>query len=161
MQIDTEKLLASSLCLTLMRVGTRMVTLFDQNLADHHITQAQFRVLLEIENRGGDTGIAPSVLADHLLIERGTVTALTSRLVDQGWLSRVPGENRRTFRLCLTAAGRSKLEEVAPPVISLANEALDSVTREELQQLQQLLAKLEAHLRTSSKSAGFTHGEKS
>lgn len=137
-----------------------MVTLFDQNFADYHITQAQFRVLLEIEDRGGDTGIAPSVLADHLLIERGTVTVLTSRLVDQGWLMRMPGENRRTFRLCLTAAGRSKLEEVVPLAVSLADEALDSVAREKLQMLLKHLAKLEAHLRTNSRPIGFTQGEK-
>lgn len=136
-----------------------MATQFDQNLADYNITQAQFRVLLEIKNRGGEAGITPSVLAEHLLIERGTVTVLTSRLVDQGWLSRMPGKNRRTFRLCLTAAGQSKLEEVIPPAVSLANEALDSVAREEIQMVLKHLAKLEAYLRTSSRAIG-TNGEK-
>ena len=152
MQIMDDQLLASYLCTTLMRVGTRMATLFDQNLAEHDITQAQFRVLLEIYNRGGDAGVAPSVLAEHLLIERGTVTVLTSRMVDQGLLARRPGENRRTFQLCLTEAGRTKLEKVIPPAVSLADAVLEGVTREEMRHVLEQLAKLEAQLRTNNGS---------
>ena len=127
-----------------------MATLFDQHLAEYNITQAQFRVLLEIYRTGGNAGVAPSTLADLLLIERGTVTVLTSRMVEQGWLARKPGENRRTFQLCLTEAGQAKLEDVIPPAISLADSVLEGAAREELRQVLEHLAKLEAHLRTNS-----------
>ncbi len=130
-----------------------MATLFDQNMAEYGITQAQFRVLLEIYNRGGHAGVAPSVLADHLLIERGTVTVLTSRMVNQGLLTRKAGENRRTFQLCLTDVGRSKLEAVLPSAISLADEVLEGVTQEEMRRVLEQLAKLEVHLRTNNSRA--------
>lgn len=144
-----DELLAPLICTTLMRVGTRMVTMFDQNFSGYGITQAQFRVLIGIIELGDEAGVAPSVLADHLLIERGTTTVLTSRMVELGWLSRVPGENRRTFRLRLTKAGWAKFQEVSPAAILLANQALAGSSREELEQVLERLAKLEAHLRAS------------
>ena len=127
-----------------------MATLFDQNLAGHGITQAQFRVMWGIRELGDEAGVAPSILADHLLIERGTVTVLTNRMVQLGWLSRMPGENRRTFRLCLTQAGRSKFREAIPPAILLADRVTDGADREELQQVLKHLAELESHLRANS-----------
>jgi DNA-binding MarR family transcriptional regulator len=89
-----------------------MATGFDQHFADLGITQAQFRILLAVWEQGGAEGIAPSVLAHHLLIERGTISVLTNRMVERGWLARRPGENRRTFRLTLTQTGRQLLEKV-------------------------------------------------
>jgi hypothetical protein len=71
-----------------------MATGFDQHFATLGITQSQFRVLLAVWEQGGSEGIAPSVLADHLLIERGTVSVLTNRMMEIGWLARRPGENR-------------------------------------------------------------------
>jgi len=144
-----DELLPSLICTALMRVGIRMATLFDQNFSGYGITQSQFRILIGIIELGDVAGVAPSVLADHLLIERGTTTVLTSRMVDLGWLSRMPGENRRTFRLCLTKAGWAKFQEVSPAAILLADQALEGSSREELEQILERLAKLEAHLRTN------------
>src|SRR5687768_15250257 len=105
----TDELLTSWICTALMRIGTRMATGFDQHFADLGSTQAQFRSLLAVWKQGGAEGIAPSVLADHLLIGRGTISILTNRMVERGWLARKPGENRRTYRLTLTAKSRQLL----------------------------------------------------
>src|SRR4028118_1594151 len=94
--------LPSRICTALMRLGTRMATAFDQHFAAEGITQAQFRTLLAVWELGGEEGVAPSVLAEKLFLERATVTVLTTRLVERGWLERAAGENRRTFRLVLT-----------------------------------------------------------
>ena len=67
-----------------------MATVFDQKFARFGLTQAQFRVLLAICEAGRD-GIAPSTLAAQLLIERATVSVLTTRLVERGWLARTAG----------------------------------------------------------------------
>lgn len=148
-----EELLASIICTTLMRVGIRMATLFDQSLSSYGITQAQFRVLMGVKELGNEAGVAPSVLADHLLIERGTVTVLTSRMVELGWLSRAPGENRRTFRLCMTKLGGAKFQEVVPAAIALADQTLEGASLEELKQVLDRLAKLEDHLRAAPDSS--------
>ncbi len=138
--------LPAALCTALMRLGTRMATLFDQKFSRFGLTQAQFRVLLAVWEAGAD-GVTPSVLADRLLIERATVSVLTARLVERGWLARRPGENRRTFLLVMTEAGTASLLESLPHAAALADETLAGFHREELRETLALLDRLEAHLR--------------
>ena len=141
-----DDLLPPLLCTALMRLGTRMASIFDQKFSRFGLTQAQFRVLLAVWKSDED-GVAPSVLADRLLIERATVSVLTTRLVERGWLARRPGENRRTFLLSLTAEGKARLQEALPQATALADETLAGFGREELQGTLALLEHLEAHLR--------------
>lgn len=149
-----DKLLTSWVCTALMRIGTRMATGFDQHFAELGITQAQFRILLAIWEQGGVQGIAPSVLANHLLIERGTISILTNRMVERGWLVRKPGENRRTFRLTLTPKGRQLLDKVIPLAIELADHTLAGISPAQLQQMRANLELIESGLR------GYTPLEK-
>jgi DNA-binding MarR family transcriptional regulator len=130
-----------------MRIGTRMATGFDQHFAGLGITQAQFRILLAVWTEGRAEGIAPSVLAQHLLIERGTVSILTNRMVELGWLARKPGENRRTYRLTLTPTGQKLLEKVIPLAVELADETLSGISSTQLNQLRISLEAIESRLR--------------
>lgn len=141
--------LTAWICTALMRVGTRMATGFDQHFARFGLTQAQFRILLAVWERGGADGIAPSTLADYLLIERGTVSVLTNRVVERGWLTRKPGENRRTFRLALTKLGKQVVDEVAPHAIALADRTLAGISQEQLQEIRANLEIIEANLRNA------------
>jgi len=145
--MNREELLTSWICTALMRIGTRMATGFDQHFADLGITQAQFRILLAIWEQGGAEGIAPSVLASHLLIERGTTSILTNRMVELGWLRREPGEDRRTYRLTLTSTGRQLLDRVIPLAVELADHTLSGIPPAQLEQMRTNLALIESRLR--------------
>ena len=142
-----SRYLESSICTALMRIGTRMAGGFDTHFVPLGITQAQFRTLLAIRERGGAAGLTPSELADHLLIERATVSVLTSRMVARGWVARKPGANRRTFQLVLTAAGRRLLQKLIPRAVALANETLRHIPRGQLRQMLAGLELVEARLR--------------
>lgn len=83
----------------------------------------------------------PSILADHLLIERG-------------WLARRPGDNRRTYRLRLTRAGRKLLNKVIPLAVELADHTLSGISPAQLRQMHTNLESIESKLR------GFTPLEK-
>jgi DNA-binding MarR family transcriptional regulator len=111
------------------------------------MTQALFRTLLAVWEEGGEGGIAPSVLADHLLLERATVTVLTTRLVERGLIARAPGENRRTFNLVLTQKGGETLSRLGPLAISLAEQTMEGITEPDLEQLYALLQRIEDRLR--------------
>jgi DNA-binding MarR family transcriptional regulator len=130
-----------------MRIGTRMATGFDQHFAELGITQAQFRILLAVWEHGGAVGIAPSLLAHHLLIERGTISVLTTRMIERGWLARRPGENRRTFRLILTPEGKQLLEKISPLAVELADRTLASLPGVQLRELRTILESIEYRLR--------------
>ncbi len=141
-----DDLLPSHLCTALMRIGTRLATVFDQQFRRFGLTQAQFRLLLAI-CEAGEAGVTPSVLADQLLIERAAVSVLTNRLVERGWLARQPGANRRTFFLVLTDEGMASLQEALPHAVALADETLAGSHRDELRGTLALLDQLETHLR--------------
>lgn len=144
-EVPTD-LAASWLCTALMRIGTRMATHFDQHFAEAGITQAQFRALLVIGDAEAP-GIAPSALAEILLIERATISVLTTRLVERGLLQRLPGENRRTFILALTPEGTALLHQMIPAAVTLADDTLHSLTPTEMQEMRLSLMTIEKYLR--------------
>ncbi len=149
--MNDEKL-APPLCTALMRIGTRMAAVFDRHFESLGITQAQFRLLLALWKEGGENGLAPSVLADHLLIERATVSVLTQRLVSRGLLTRRPGENRRTHNLALTETGRALLFQVVPHATMLAEDTLRGISPANLHQMQTMLDTVEDQLRDPKES---------
>ncbi len=125
-----------------------MATMFDQHFAELGLTQAQFRTLLAVHEAGAE-GIAPSALAERLMLERATVTVLTSRLVDEGLLERRPGQNRRTFQLVLSTAGQERLLQVVPHAIELADRTLEGHTEEQLEVIAAALDTIEVRVRAS------------
>lgn len=142
----TEMELTSWISLALMRIGTGMATAFDRFFADLGVNQAQFRMLLAVWEHGGQEGIAPSQLAHHLLVERGTVSVMSQRMVKLGWLQRLSGPDRRSHRLVLTAAGGEVLERVAERATRLGSDTFANIGEEELRQTKRLLQLIEERL---------------
>jgi len=138
--------LPGAVCTAVMRVGSKTVGGFDAVFRRLDLTQAQFRTLLSVWQAGNE-GIASSVLADQLLIDRATITPLTTKLVDRGLIERVPGENRRTFQLRMTAEGLALIDRALPHAVALADETLTEFSTDELAQLLGLLDRLENSLR--------------
>jgi DNA-binding MarR family transcriptional regulator len=139
--------LASRVCLALMRVGTRMAVGFDQHFAHFGITQAQFRLLIAVWNCGGSEGATPSALADYLFLERATVSVMINKLLGEGLLAKLPGENRRSYKLTLTEKSGKLLRSMGPDATALANTTLEAFSPTELYQLEAHLKALEQRLR--------------
>lgn len=137
-------LLGPDVCTAIMRIGSRMGSIFDMEMADHGLTQAQFRTLLAIWQRGQ---VAPGQLADELLLDRASISLLTSKMLECGWLERLPGENRRSFKLQITPAGDAKLQAAIPPALELANRTISCLESEQAEQLLATVTLLESHVR--------------
>ncbi|MBB6050673.1 MarR family winged helix-turn-helix transcriptional regulator [Armatimonas rosea] len=146
--------LASRVCLALMRVGTRMAVGFDQHFAHFGITQAQFRLLIAVWNCGGTSGATSSALAEYLFLERATVSVMINRLLGEGLLAKLPGENRRSYKLTLTEKSGNLLRSLGPEATALADTTLSSFSAQELQQLEAHLKALEKRLRDDATAHG-------
>ncbi len=142
--------LPSRLCLALMRIGTRMAVGFDQRFAEFGLTQAQFRLLIAAWNLGKHEGATPTALAEHLFLERATVSVLIKKLLEQGLLQRLPGENLRSYRVALTEKSGTLLHEVAPRAQSLADATFASFAPDDLPKFEALLKLLETRLRSDA-----------
>lgn len=146
-EVSQDPELASRVCLALMRVGTRMAVGFDQHFAHFGITQAQFRLLIAVWNCGGREGATPSAVADYLFLERATVSVMINRLLGEGLLAKLPGENRRSYKLTLTEKCGTLLRRMGPEATTLADTTLVAFTQQELHQLEAHLKALEKRLR--------------
>ena len=148
--------LASRVCLALMRVGTRMAVGFDQRFAHFGITQPQFRLLIAVWNCGGNDGTTPSVLANYLFLERATVSVMVNRLLDAGFLAKLPGENRRSYKLTLTQKSGELLHRMGPEARLLADTTFEAFAPETLRQLEKSLADLEKRLRQDAQERAIS-----
>lgn len=143
--------LQSEVCTALMRVGTRMATGFDSHLGEFNLTQAQFRTLIGVLMQDRGEGVSPSQLAEHLFVERATLSVLAQALVKRGLLVRRPGENRRSHRLALTPKSMQVLQGAVPSALTLADETLQGLSESTLQTMLTTLNQIESHLRNARK----------
>ena len=95
-----------------MRKASRVVTqYFDSVLRPSGLKATQFTLLAAISV----TGPAPmSRLADHLILDRTTMTRNLKLLVRQGFVRIGPGPDRRERMVMLTAKGRDAVAAALP-----------------------------------------------
>ncbi len=153
MQPPTEPSQASRICLALMRVGIRMAVGFNQHFDVLGLTQAQFRAVLAVWNCGGTLGVTPTELAEYLFLERATVSVLIRKLIEKELLVQRPGDNRRSYRVLLTAKGIELLQRVSPRAQEHADATFDGFAAADVQTFEAMLRELETRLRSTSRDA--------
>lgn len=86
------------------RIISRAITrIFDDELRDVGVTVTQLIMLGFVAVYGE---VRPSDLAEPLSMDLSTISRTTGRMVDQGWLAKVPAEDERGYNLVITPRGR-------------------------------------------------------
>ena len=95
-----------------LRKADRAVTqIYDQAIAASGLKSTQFMLLNGVARTDG-TSI--SALADAMVMDRTTLTRNLAPLERDGLVSIVPGADRRTRAVAITARGRRLLDEALP-----------------------------------------------
>lgn len=95
-----------------LRKATRVVThLYDEMLKPSGLRSTQYSLLTVLSLGRSET---ISNLADKLVMDRTTLTRNLKPLQTQGWIKRVPGEDRRTRTWAITPQGRKVLVRALP-----------------------------------------------
>lgn len=110
----------------------------EKRMAEHGLTDAQWKPLLFIRQGRGDTA---ADLARSTCIDTGAVTRMLDRIEDKALVRRVRSEqDRRIVKLELTDEGCRLADEVVPEVLSgVLNETLAGFTAAEYEQFKTLL----------------------
>ena len=127
-------------CATLIeqRVRERLRRRFD-------LTLARFDVLAQLE-RAPD-GLTMGQLSSRLMVSGGNATGLTSRMLEEGLISRAPDpDDRRSQVVRLTGRGRRLFDAMYPEHAQWIHEAMSGLTADEQRQLLGLLGKLKQRL---------------
>lgn len=138
------------LWLRLLACSTDLETEIRKRLrARFDITLARFDYLAQLHRH--PDGLRMSLLSRFLMVTGGNVTGLTDQLVKEGWVQRdAEPDDRRSWRVSLTAKGRKAFEAIASEHEAWVVELLDGIGEAQRHQLFDLLGKLRLHLSAAS-----------
>jgi DNA-binding MarR family transcriptional regulator len=128
------------------QVARGVRTALDQRFGELGLTSQQAGVLLHVS--GGTT--SPRKLADLLGTDTAGMTRLVDRLVEKGYLDRLPAaDDRRTITVALTSAGRKILPAIKPIFDEVADTITADVPAEVLPDVLKALEAMRAAVRIS------------
>lgn len=95
-----------------LRMLNREVTgIYDDALRPLGVKVSQINVLIAVAKFGP---VAPGVVGELLRIEKSTLSRSVERLRAHGWIRVRPGDDERSHRLEITAAGRRLVQKSLP-----------------------------------------------
>lgn len=135
-------------------IARLMRTDFDLRVKDSGLTRSQWWVLAHLLR---NDGVIQSELAEQLDVGKASLGTLLDRLEAKGWIRREPDPNdRRAKRVFHTAKARPVLDLMNQIGTEMHRQALAGLSRDEQQQLVEMLIHVKANLLvTSPKPAAY------
>jgi DNA-binding MarR family transcriptional regulator len=110
-------------CFNIRRATRKITQMYDLALHPAGLLVNQFSLLAMLRGQSNDDGLSMTDLANHLGMDRTTLTRNLSPCLRAGWVETKQGDDRRQRRVCLTRCGQDKLLE-AQPLWQTAQQAL-------------------------------------
>jgi DNA-binding MarR family transcriptional regulator len=129
--------------LRLARVFQKIDTHSERFFRTHKLNTAQFNVLAQV---GAARGMTQQELADALLVTKGNISQLLSKLEQADMITR--RQAGRTNCLSLTEQGQALFEVVVPQQEALIADLLAPLSDDEQRELLRLLRKLDQSITT-------------
>ena len=154
---------------TLRRIANLFDALANQQDSDDEVSGQRMGILIRLY--GGEVlhegaGVTPTMLSHMQNVTKNTISSLVKGLEDQGLIRRENDPlDRRIYRLYLTDAGREYVTKMAPKKINYLNSLVSDMDSADIDQLLELLGKLQVvllghmHFNGFHKSSHF-HGMK-
>ena len=109
---DPVREIAESCVAVRVRLLNRFVTaLCEAGLRGHDVSVAQVNILVAV---GCSDPLTPTEVAARLVLDKSTLSRDVEALLAKGWLSKLPGDDKRSHRLLLTPTGREKVASILP-----------------------------------------------
>jgi MarR family transcriptional regulator, transcriptional regulator for hemolysin len=112
----------------------------NEQLQKHGLYNAQWSIMYYLYKNGVKT---QSEIMNYFLVNAPTITRTVKRMEENGWVSRVPGQDKRERYIDLTDEAKKKYKEIEETVSEHEVEMLANLTTEEKETLLNLLQKLE------------------
>lgn len=123
----------------LFMVGKKVISLIKARIGDD-LTMDQHLVMRYIQNIGPATS---SQLAEAFFVKKSAITAIMNRLVDKGYIERLPDEqDRRVIYLTLTAEGRAVFAKSEQDIQATVEKYLFQLDEDEIEAFLQTYEKL-------------------
>lgn len=104
-------------------------------------TLPRFDLLAQLDR--APEGLTMSELSARMMVSNGNITGLTDRLVEEGLVKRTQSaRDRRSSHVSLTPAGKKAFDAMTPQHEAWIDIMMAGLSRQDMQQLFQLLGKL-------------------
>jgi DNA-binding MarR family transcriptional regulator len=156
---EVEDMTAIDLLHRFRAVAYLLHHLIRERKKDEPLSPARVRLLMRLaidQQLGQGEGLAPSEISRELGVSRNTISALLNGLEDQGLIERhLHPEDRRQFRIRITASGLVIVHESAPEFAAFVTDLFASLSRDEQMTLLALIDKLFANLLDKAAEMGL------
>lgn len=132
-----------------LRLWLRLLTcssLIEQNVRgalrlQFDTTLPRFDLMAQLDR--APEGLTMSELSARMMVSNGNITGLADRLVEEGLVKRTPSpRDRRSSHISLTPAGKKAFDVMTPVHEGWIDRMMAGLSRQDMQQLFQLLGKL-------------------
>ncbi len=130
----------------LLRRGSKLITTAVEDMfsEEDDVNFVQWVILMHLRDGLGSTA---AELCDRLCHDSGALTRTLDQMENRGLLQRTRSQqDRRVVELHLTDKGRKITESYLPPLVGLYNSLFEDFTKEETDQMIDLLIRLNAKL---------------
>ena len=136
--LDLERFLPYRLSVLSNRISAEIAKLYDTR---HGLSIPEWRVIAVLAKR---PGLSATEVAQRTAMDKVAVSRAVSSLLDDGRIQRdTDGDDRRKSVLRLSEAGRAVYDDVAPKAMAYEQKLLGTLSPEERQALDRLLARME------------------
>lgn len=118
----------------------KVALLVQQQIKAYHLTPEQWAVLFRI---GEEDGLIQREIADRASKDKPTVTRILASLEQKGLIRKEEGsEDRRSFRIFISEAGRDMVKAIAPLEKEAMETACEGIPEQERELLVSLLQQI-------------------
>jgi len=129
------------ICFRMGKAIRKVTKAYREKLTSFGLTHGQFFMLVAIMEK---EGFLPSELADKTAQDRATTTGLLDRLEHDGWIERrMDRQDRRSLRIFLTPHAKKHRKLIMKLFEETNQQFLNRFTRQEWDQMQTFLCRLE------------------
>ncbi len=133
---------AISAFVRLLRVGSDLLTAFDEFLAWYGLTHGRWITLVLLRRSASGTAL-PSELAEKQGVSKATMSGLLTGLADAGLVRREStGDDGRCSAAVLTAAGQQLLDRTVPHYYEKVAQWMEPLSSAEQQQITEMLERM-------------------
>lgn len=132
----------------------RVFRVLAERLAKVGLSVAQFDLLAQLV-KAEPEHLKQSEIAQRLLVTKGNISGMLSRMTEQGTVRRVDDPNdRRSNRIVITSEGRELFERGSQIQQELVNEIFDGIESDKIQLLEQVVGQVSETFASTGEKAG-------
>src|SRR5699024_2660908 len=111
----------------------------NEALQPYGVYHSQWSILYCIHKFGT---LTQKEIAEYLNVEAPTITRTVKKLMDNGWIVREKGQDKRANQIYLTAKSKKEMDNISQSITIVHDEVLASFADEQHKQLREILLKM-------------------